>query len=119
MTTFQSKLDAEREAKANRLGLPLWAYDMATAVDDQLMADLRADAGRSSPTTPTPALPSEPPRTQYAEFPEDLCDVIRAAGGNINRCPAHVIREAQRLLVEGCSVGAAGARVFKLFRDQL
>jgi hypothetical protein len=43
----------------------------------------------------------------------------RSAGGNVNRCPAHVIREAQRLLAEGVSVGAAGVAIFKLFRDQL
>ena len=116
MSTYQARLDEEREKEAARLGLPLWQYDAAKACDDKLVADIVADGRRSSPMAPSPTEPPSPSKVVYADLPDDVKDVLLAGGLNLRALPQGAAAMAQRLLREGSSVGAAGAIVFKAFR---
>jgi hypothetical protein len=115
-TTYQAKQDAKIEAEAKARGLQPWQIAMGEACDDRLVADLVGDGRRSSPTAPTPTLPSEPSRIVYADLSDEIKDVLLAGGLNLRALPQGAAAMAQRLLAEGSSVGAAGAIVFKAYR---
>jgi hypothetical protein len=118
--TFQAKLDAEREAEANRRGLPLWKYDMSRATDTGLIQDVVRDniRGPSAAEIDAAIRQEQARQAEAAMFaiPEAVVDAIACAGYTTKNCPQGMIAAATRLIGEGLSPGAAGATLFKRFR---
>jgi hypothetical protein len=106
MSTYQARLDAERELEARRLGMSLWQYDAARAVDDQQLRDLAADARRSSPVCFPSTVSTEvtrPLSPEEQKWEGDLTEVLACAGIYRGKASADVVRFAGQ-----CIVGAKG-----------
>ena len=120
MTTYQAKLDEEREADAHAKGMSLWQYDMSRAVDDKLCRDLMSDQRRNAATAfPLHHASVDETNRSVARrdeiFTPQVVAVIVMSGGSpgcTNEAAALAVR---RMLDEGLSEGAAAARLHRQF----